>query len=323
MYSLLLSGQSPQQARQLNPVNPIRTLTFDLDDTLWDNRAVLLTAEQTLYDWLDGNYPRIAERYSLEDLRHMRDDLVQQDPGLRNRISELRKRTLRTAARAVGYNEQLAETGFAVFLEARHRVTLYDDVIPALQRLRHAGFHLGSVTNGNADVHRLGIGHLFDFSLTAESVGRAKPHPRLFEEACRLADVPPAQLAHVGDEAATDLAGGLAAGVNVIWMNRLEQPATPRSATWPDCSPCWAWTGVKLLTPMRFRLTANAMDKDDSVRGCDDRQGSVTLQIRYQPRGLSTAIPGFAPRPRARPRRPHNPDQGGMRISEYAPPGDR
>ena len=30
----------------------IRALTFDLDDTLWDNRPVLKAAEQSLYDWL-------------------------------------------------------------------------------------------------------------------------------------------------------------------------------------------------------------------------------------------------------------------------------
>jgi 2-haloalkanoic acid dehalogenase type II len=208
-------------------VNHIRTLTFDLDDTLWDNRAVLMAAEQALHDWLHGNYPRITRRYSLDDMRRMRIDLVRQEPGWRSRISELRKHSLRLAARSVGYSDSLVEPGFAVFLEARHRITLYDDVIPALQQLRHAGYCLGSMTNGNADVHRLGIGHLFDFSLTAESVGRAKPHPRLFEQACRLAGVAPAELAHVGDEAATDLAGGLAAGVRVIWMNRLQQPPAP------------------------------------------------------------------------------------------------
>ena len=79
-------------------MNHIRTLTFDLDDTLWDNRAVLMAAEQALYDWLDGNYPRIAQRYSLEAMRRMRIDLVRQDPGWRNRISELRKHALRLAA---------------------------------------------------------------------------------------------------------------------------------------------------------------------------------------------------------------------------------
>ena len=120
------------------------------------------------------------------------------------------------AARETGYDDALVEPAFTAFIEARHRITLYEDVRPGLQRLRAAGYRLGSITNGNADVHRLGIGHLFDFSLTAESVGHAKPHPRLFETACRLAAVQPAQLAHVGDEAETDLAGGLAAGWAVI-----------------------------------------------------------------------------------------------------------
>jgi 2-haloalkanoic acid dehalogenase type II len=206
-------------------VNNIRALTFDLDDTLWDNRSVLMTAEQTLYDWLAGNYPRIAARYSLEDLRQLRIELMREKPDLRHHISDLRRQSLRLAARSVGYDDSLVEPAFTVFLEARHRVTLYADVTPALQRLRAAGYRLGSITNGNADVHRLGIGHLFDFSLTAESVGRAKPHPRLFEEACRLASATPGELAHVGDEAATDLAGGRAAGVRVIWMNRLAHPA--------------------------------------------------------------------------------------------------
>ena len=208
-------------------MNNIRALTFDLDDTLWDNRSVLMEAEQAVYDWLAGNYPRIAARYSLEDLRQLRMELVQENPDLRHRISELRRQSLRLAARSAGYDDSLVEPAFAVFLEARHRVTLYDDVTPALQRLRAAGYRLGSLTNGNADVHRLGIGHLFDFSLTAEAVGRAKPHPRLFEEACRQAGAAPDELAHVGDEADTDLAGGLAAGVRVIWMNRLQQASTP------------------------------------------------------------------------------------------------
>ena len=211
----------------LKPVNRIRTLTFDLDDTLWDNREVIRAADQAVHNWLDDHYPRVTARYSQEDMRRMRLDLLRREPGLRNRITDLRKQSLRLAARNAGYDEDLVEPAFAVFIEARHRISLYDDVTPALLRLRGAGYMLGSLTNGNADVNRLGIARLFDFNLTAESVGRAKPHPRLFEEACRLSGVSPLELAHVGDEAETDLAGGLAAGVNVIWMNRLEQPATP------------------------------------------------------------------------------------------------
>lgn len=205
----------------------LRALTFDLDDTLWDNRPVLRAAEQSLYDWLAEHYPRIKRHYSLQDMQQLRRDLLQRNPALRHDVNTLRKTSLRLAAETAGYDHSLVEPAFSVFLEARHRITLYSDVVPALRRLRDAGFCLGTLSNGNADVQRLGLGHLFDFSLSAASSGRAKPHPRMFQEACRRANVAPAQLAHVGDEAETDLAGAQAAGVAVIWMNRGGQRADP------------------------------------------------------------------------------------------------
>ena len=205
----------------------IRALTFDLDDTLWDNRAVLMAAEQSLHDWLARHYPRIALLYSPKDMWKLRQDLLRLDPELVNDVTTLRKTSLRIAAETAGYDDSLVEPAFAVFLEARHQVTLYDDVMPAMQRLRDAGYCLGSVTNGNADVQRLGLGKLFDFSLTAASVGKAKPHPRMFEEACRRAQVDAAELAHIGDEPGTDLAGAHRAGVTAIWMNRQGLPAAP------------------------------------------------------------------------------------------------
>jgi FMN hydrolase / 5-amino-6-(5-phospho-D-ribitylamino)uracil phosphatase len=205
----------------------IRALTFDLDDTLWDNRPVLMAAEQSLYDWLGNHYPRINLHYSLEDMRMLRQHLLQQDPQLRHDVTALRKTSLQIAAEAAGYDDSLVETAFSVFLEARQRVTPYSDVAPALQRLRKAGYCLGSLTNGNADVQRTELGHLFDFSLTAASVGRAKPHPRMFEAACRHAHVTATELAHIGDEPGTDLAGAQNAGVTAIWMNRRDLPTEP------------------------------------------------------------------------------------------------
>ncbi|HYQ73112.1 MAG TPA: HAD family hydrolase [Gammaproteobacteria bacterium] len=208
----------------------IRALTFDLDDTLWDNRSVMLAAEQSLYGWLGRHYPRIVLQFRLEDMWRLRQDLLQQHPGLRNDVTELRKTSLRAVADAAGYGHDLVEPAFAVFLEARHRITPYSDVVPVLQALRRAGYCLGSLTNGNADVQRLGLGHLFDFSLTAASVGKAKPHPRMFEEACRLAGVNAQELAHIGDEADTDIAGAHNAGVTAIWINREQLPARPEIA---------------------------------------------------------------------------------------------
>jgi len=205
----------------------IRALTFDLDDTLWDNRPVLMAAEQSLYDWLGKHYPRIKLRYSLEDMRKLRQHLLQKNPELQHDVTALRKVSLRIAAEAAGYDHSLVEPAFSVFLEARQWVTPYSDVAPALQRLRSAGYCLGSLTNGNADVQCTCLGHLFDFSLSAASVGKAKPHPRMFEEACRRAHVTAAELAHIGDEPGTDLVGARNAGVTVIWMNRRGLPTDP------------------------------------------------------------------------------------------------
>ena len=202
----------------------VRALTFDLDDTLWDNRPVLMAAERTLYGWLVQHYPDIGQHYRMEDMLLLRQQLLQQDPELRNDVSQLRKHSLRIAAQTAGYDDSLVEPAFAVFLEARHRITPYRDVAPTLRKLRRVGYRLGSLTNGNTDIHRLALGPLFDFSLTAATVGKAKPHPRMFEVACQRAGVEPTQLAHVGDEAETDLAGARNAGVLAIWMNRQWQP---------------------------------------------------------------------------------------------------
>jgi putative hydrolase of the HAD superfamily len=202
----------------------IRAVTFDLDDTLWDNRPVLVAAERALYDWLAQHYPRISASYSQEDLRSLRQSLLERQPELAHDVTRLRKVSLQIAAESAGYDHSLVEAAFAVFMQARHQVVPYNDVTPALRALRNAGYCLGTLSNGNADVQRLPLGKLFDFSLSAACVGRAKPHPRMFEEACRRAGVSATELAHVGDEADTDLAGGHAAGVTVIWMNRRGQP---------------------------------------------------------------------------------------------------
>ena len=205
----------------------IRLLTFDLDDTLWDSRPVLMAAEQSLYDWLIRHYPRIGDCFSVESMRELRLELARQDAQLRFRMTALRKRSLQLVAAAAGYDDSLVEPAFDWFLEARHRITLYSDVVPALRRLRAAGYLLGSLTNGNADVTRLGIGELFDLNVSAESVGCAKPDPGMFEQACRIAGVDAAQMAHIGDEPETDIAGALAAGGTAIWMNRAGRAADP------------------------------------------------------------------------------------------------
>ena len=43
---------------------PIRAVTFDLDDTLWDIWPIVEQAEQRLQQWLQQRYPRIPQCFS-------------------------------------------------------------------------------------------------------------------------------------------------------------------------------------------------------------------------------------------------------------------
>ena len=137
----------------------IKLITFDLDDTLWDTAPVIASAEVVLRDWLQANAP-ILGGVPVEHLFAIRERLVQAEPGLKHRISALRRRVLFHALEEVGYSEKhaqaLANEGFEVFLHARHQMEIFPEVQPVLEILRHH-YTLGVVTNGNADVRRLGL----------------------------------------------------------------------------------------------------------------------------------------------------------------------
>ena len=137
----------------------IRLITFDLDDTFWETTPAIQSAETALRDWLAAHAPRLGD-FPIEALGAIRRMLVEQEPALRHRISELRRRILQHALQDAGYPADeangLAEQAFQVFLDARHEVQIFPDVQPTLEFLANH-YTLGVITNGNADVRRLGL----------------------------------------------------------------------------------------------------------------------------------------------------------------------
>lgn len=79
-----------------------RLVTFDLDDTLWDVAPVMRGAEATLRDWLASQAPRLGP-LPIEQLWAIRGQLLEAEPLLRFRLSELRRRILLQALRSAGY----------------------------------------------------------------------------------------------------------------------------------------------------------------------------------------------------------------------------
>ena len=199
----------------------IQLITFDLDDTLWDTAPVIVSAEAVLRDWLAANAPTLGG-VPVEHLYAIRERLVQVEPGLKHRISALRRRVLFCALEEVGYSEaharELANEGFEVFLHARHQIDIFPEVQPVLEILRHH-YTLGVVTNGNADVRRLGLADYFKFALCAEDLGIGKPDPAPFREALRQGGVEAGAAVHIGDHPGDDIAGAQQAGLRAVWFN--------------------------------------------------------------------------------------------------------
>jgi len=224
---------------------PVRALTFDLDFTLWDLEGVLHRAEALQYDYLVRHYPEVGRRFTKETLPALRWEIYQQRKDLRYNVTELRKELLRQIAADCGYDETMVEGAFQVFLDARHDVKLYDDAVPLLQRLR-GRYVLGVITNGNADVSRLGIGEFFDFTLSPMDVGAAKPDRIIFEAACHRAGYEPEEIIHIGDDPEADVIGAANYGMVPVWLNRLDSD-WPQAMDQPPCIELSSLTQIDQL----------------------------------------------------------------------------
>lgn len=200
-------------------LTPPQAITLDLDDTLWAVGPTLVGAEQALGDWLAAHTPATAADLDVDARAAIRRELLAEFPGRAHDMSWLRRESLRRAMTRSGDDPRLADVAFEVFLEARQRVRFFDDVLPVLGRW--AGrLRLVAVTNGNADVERVGLGRFFHASVNAHVFGSAKPDPRLFHEACRLAGVEPGSTLHIGDDPQLDVVAARRAGLQAAWLRR-------------------------------------------------------------------------------------------------------
>ena len=207
----------------------IRAISLDLDDTLWPIEPVILRAEQRLDAWLKQHCPLAAAQFPIPAMRALRERISAEHPHLSHDFSAQRLLSLRAALAPHGYGDPHVDDAFAEYFAARNEVECYPDAIPALERLA-ARFPLVSISNGNADLERIGLARFFTHSISARGAGVAKPGIEIFHAACALLGLAPDQVLHVGDDPLLDIAGARAAGMRSAWLNRTR-------AVWPDAPP--------------------------------------------------------------------------------------
>ena len=203
-------------------MSKIELITFDIDDTFWDIRSTIVNAEMNSRQWSEDRIGEKIEWGTFEDFMKIRSELVKKDPSLEYDLGMLRKKTIAHHTKKFFKNtkdfNEFIEDAYIFFLGERHKVTFCDDVVLVLEELC-SEYKLGVLTNGNADVNKLGIGHLFDFSISSVDVKSNKPDKAHFVKARELSQVDFKNTLHVGDHPVNDIFGARNLGINTMWFN--------------------------------------------------------------------------------------------------------
>ena len=200
----------------------ITTLSFDLDDTLWDPRPALVGADKAQWLALAQRYPDLAEHFTRDQIFVCRKQILADAPSIVGDVTafriEVMYRLLLSLDIAPAEADESARTAFEAFMAKRNDVILFPETIPMLESVSEP-YTVVAITNGNADVFKTGIGPYFDLSIRADEAGIAKPDRGIFDLTweklgCRSTDV-----IHVGDSVENDVQGAINAGVTPIWYN--------------------------------------------------------------------------------------------------------
>lgn len=213
-------------------LRPVKVISFDLDDTLYDNRPVMQRAEQALVEHLHERFPQTSH-WQLDDWRTMRDTLAAKDALLAGNMSALRLTTLQQGLCQAGVAKQAArqasEEAMAHFLTFRNRI----EVAPEVHRLLNAlagKFPLVAISNGNADIHKIGLQPYFAAAWQPSDKVRGKPTTDMFLAAQQALGFKPSELLHIGDHPISDVQGAARFGAQSVWFNESGQDHP--SLTW-------------------------------------------------------------------------------------------
>lgn len=262
-------------------------ICFDLDNTLWPVDPVIARAEAETWRWLGERAPAVVTHTGVDDLRRQRTALLAARPEYIHNLSALRRDSMAAAIRAAGYGEpeaaRLAQQALETFLAHRNLVTLFPGAQALLEKL--AGrYRLAALSNGNADLERIGLAHLFDSVLSAEKVGRAKPDPAMFARALAETGVRAAQALHVGDHPEQDVLAAQAHGLGAVWANPLR---LPRPSLLPVHVP--GFEDYTELDALIARRAAGERLRDVAARTMDEGASGANTGSRDKP---AAAQPG-------------------------------
>ncbi|MCW0313241.1 5-amino-6-(5-phospho-D-ribitylamino)uracil phosphatase YigB [Pantoea ananatis] len=206
------------------PLRDIKAITFDLDDTLYDNYPVIRKTTEASHAALQAFHPALRA-VTPEDVAASRSQLRASEPEIYHDVSEWRRRSVEHVMCQAGLTPSEAAAGATqvmdVFHQWRSQVDMPAETHDTLNALAKK-VPLVAISNGNAQPEKLGLAHYFQFSLRAGPDGRAKPWLDMYQLAAQRLNIAPEHILHVGDDLTTDVAGAIRFGMQACWINLRE-----------------------------------------------------------------------------------------------------
>ncbi|MGI5310649.1 HAD-IA family hydrolase [Rheinheimera sp. WS51] len=205
----------------LKALTPITVLSFDLDDTLYNNKPVIAAAEQAMLAALFKHAP-VTITTDSDFWWQQRLRLAEITPDIRHDLGRWRLLAIDAGLQSLGLSSceagEIAQLAYDAFIQARTRISVHQAIKNLLQQLA-SQYQLIAITNGNACIDKMGIGQWFRFSLQAGPDGKMKPYPDMYLKAAQRLNIAPKQILHIGDSHRADVMGALKAGCQSAWLD--------------------------------------------------------------------------------------------------------
>ncbi len=209
---------------------PIRTLFFDLDDTLLETHEAHVAAmdlvSRTISAMAPAWPPEVVARRATGIYLELEAEMERGEVHYETQMP-FRIKTWAQTLLAFGLPADTAEELAHLYLRVRRsHYRLYPDVAPTLDALK-AEYRLGMITNGISDLQRekiaaTGLERWFETIVVSGEVRSWKPDAGIFRHALAAADARPEESVMLGDNLARDVAGAAALGVHTIWVRRYD-----------------------------------------------------------------------------------------------------
>ena len=204
-------------------LHAVKAMTFDLDDTLYNNEPIIQRAEQALQQHIQTHHPRAAS-LTAQQWRNLKNNALTSRPELASDMGQLRLTILRQAlnedAQEKRWDEAQREDAvmacFHCFYHARSQFKLAQEIHTTLKTLS-ARMPLVAITNGNVNAKAIGIHTYFNDIYHANLSRPMKPSPVMFEHAAAKLGIAPQHILHVGDNLQKDVYASINAGFQSAW----------------------------------------------------------------------------------------------------------